>query len=166
MKGQGFKCALSAAGAAALLFAHPAEAAMGCWGPTDAAAAKVRDLQSRLMVASLRCHAIGKDVLTAYNGFVRENRATLQAANGVLKAQFTNGYGPQGESAYDSFATALANAYGGDATTPEICDGAAAAAQEAAAAAGDADKLIAIADRYGPLRELPGGICPTIFASR
>ena len=79
-------------------------------------AAKVRDLQSRLMVATLRCQAMGVDVAGAYNRFVAANRATLQGANGVLMAQFRAGSGARAQVHYDRFATALANIYGDDAT--------------------------------------------------
>src|SRR6185369_5742597 len=85
-------------GAAAMLLcvSMPANAVMGCWNPTQVAAAKVRDLQSRLMVATLRCQAMGADVTDAYNRFVRANRETIQGANAVLLAQFRSGYGSQG----------------------------------------------------------------------
>src|SRR5438067_1922942 len=101
--------------AAALLIAAPANAAT-CWKPEGAAAAKLRDLQSRLMVATLRCRAIGADIEASYSNFVRSNRQTIKAANDLLKAQFATG-DKAGERAYDSFATALANQYGGDPTT-------------------------------------------------
>jgi hypothetical protein len=149
--------------AAAMLLTAPAHAA-GCWKAEGAAAAKVRDLQSRLMVATLRCRAIGADIEASYGNFVRSNRETIQAANAILKAQFATG-DRVGERAYDSFATSLANQYGGDATTPEICQGAAAAADEAAAAGGELGKLLALADRLGPPPALPGGECPVSFAS-
>jgi hypothetical protein len=149
--------------AAAVLFAVPANAA-GCWKPEGAAAAKLRDLQSRLMVATLRCRAIGADIEASYGNFVRNNRQTIQSANGILKAQFATG-DKLGERAYDSFATALANQYGGGATTPEICAGTAAAAEDAAAAGGELDKLLAVADRLGPPPPLPGGECPISFAA-
>jgi hypothetical protein len=152
--------------AVALLAAQPAQAATGCWGPEQAAAAKVRDLQSRLMVATLRCQAMGLDKTAAYNDFVRENLTTLQAANGVLKAQFEQSFGKEGPDEYDRFATSLANAYGGDATSAGICDATAASEQEAAAAAGDIGKLIALADRFGPAPALPGGECPITFSQR
>ncbi|HEX4738918.1 MAG TPA: hypothetical protein VH331_15300 [Allosphingosinicella sp.] len=145
--------------AAALLATQPAQAAMGCWNAQQAAAAKVRDLQSRLMVAALRCRAIGIDVAGAYNDFVRRNRDALQATNGLIHARFETGYGQDADLYYDRFATSLANRYGGDATNGEICDEAASAAQEAAAAAGNLGKLLAIADRFGPAPELPGGAC-------
>jgi hypothetical protein len=149
--------------AAALLAAAPAQSA-GCWKAEGAAAAKVRDLQSRLMVATLRCRAIGADIESSYSAFVRSNRATIQAANGILKAQFATG-DLVGERAYDSFATALANQYGADPTTPETCRDAAAAADEAAAAGGELGKLLALSERLGPPTPLPGGECPVSFAA-
>ena len=153
------KAALAVSAAAALLAAQPAQAAMGCWDEQPTAAAKVRDLQSRLMVATLRCQAMGMDTTAAYNDFVRQNRTALQGANGLIKAQFDTGYGKDGATYYDRFATSLANKYGGDATNAQICNDTVAAAQEAAAAAGDLGKLVALADRFGPTPELPGGAC-------
>lgn len=149
--------------AAALLAATPASAA-SCWRPEGAAAAKVRDLQSRLMVATLRCRAIGTDIEPSYGAFVRSNRPAIQAANDLLKAQFATG-DQIGERAYDSFATLLANQYGADPTTPEICRSVAAAAEEAAAAGGELGKLLALADRLGPPPALPGGPCPVGFTA-
>jgi hypothetical protein len=159
---------LKAAAAAALIMlaaVEPASAQMACWNTEQAAAARVRDLQSRLMVATLRCRAIGEDVLAPYNAFVTVNRATLQAANGVLKAQFASGFGGDGERAYDSFTTSLANEYGAEATTAEICADTADAALEASEAAGDVGKLLAIAERLGAAPALPGGACPIRFSA-
>jgi hypothetical protein len=152
--------------AASLLYAQPASAAMACWDEHEAAAAKIRDLQSRLMVATLRCRAIGIDVLAAYNDFVRINRTTLQQANGVIKAQFDQGYGREGPRFYDSFTTAMANEYGGDATSGQVCDETLAIAAEAALAEGDVGRLVDLADRTGPSPELPGGVCPVTLTAR
>ena len=66
---------LGAAVALTLGGAVPAQAAMSCWNDTEVAAARVRDLQSRLMVDALRCRAFGIDILGAYNEFVRSNRS-------------------------------------------------------------------------------------------
>ena len=149
-----------------LCVSMPAHAVMGCWNPTQVAAAKVRDLQSRLMVATLRCQTVGADVTSAYNRFVRANRETIQGANAVLLAQFRSGFGSsQGETQYDRFATALANFYGGDATDPEVCADTIALADEATAAAGDISRLVAIEDRFGFASDLPGGECSLSFAS-
>ena len=166
MSGQMRKGGLFAAAAAMLCVGMPAHAVMGCWNSTQVAAAKVRDLQSRLMVATLRCQAMGADVSGAYNQFVRANRETIQGANAVLLAQFRTGFGSsQGETQYDRFATALANIYGGDATDRAVCADTGALAEEAAAANGDIGRLVAIEDRFGFSSDLPGGQCGYSFAS-
>jgi hypothetical protein len=152
--------------AVALVWAQPASAAMSCWEEHETAAAKIRDLQSRLMVATLRCRAIGIDVLTVYNDFVRINRSTLQEANGVIKAQFNRGYGRDGQHFYDRFTTAMANQYGADETSGQVCEDTAAIAEEAMAADGDVALLVELADRTGGSPELPGGICPATLTAR
>ena len=65
------------AGAMAICMPATAQAQAGCWNQTQVAAAKVRDLQSRLMVATLRCAAMGQDVAAAYNRFLAANRDWL-----------------------------------------------------------------------------------------
>ena len=165
MKNRALKGVLGLA-AAALVYAQPASAAMSCWNEHETAAAKIRDLQSRLMVATLRCRAMGIDVLTAYNDFVRINRSTLQEANGVIKAQFDRGYGRDGQRFYDSFTTAMANQYGADATSGQVCEETAAVAAEAVAAEGDVARLVELADRTGASPELPGGVCPVTLTAR
>jgi hypothetical protein len=166
MSGRIRKGRLLAAAALALGAAMPAQATMGCWNETQLAAAKVRDLQSRLMVSSLRCAAFGADITPAYNRFVVANRETIQGANRVLMAQFRSGYGAEADTQYDRFATALANAYGDDATDRDICAEMGAVADEAAAAAGDIDALVALEDRFGFVSaSLPGGRCGVTFAS-
>ena len=160
------KGGLCAAAATLLCVSMPAQAVMQCWNPTQVAAAKVRDLQSRLMVATLRCQTTGADMSGAYNRFVRANRETIQGANAVLLAQFRTGFGDhQGDSQYDHFATALANGYGAETTDAARCADAAALADEAAGADGDIGRLVAIEDRFGFSSELPGGQCAVSFAS-
>jgi hypothetical protein len=158
------KGGLSIAVATTCLAAQPAQAAMSCWNQQQTAAAKIRDLQSRLMVATMRCHAMGIDVLPAYNDFVRSNRSTIQAANGVIKAQFAQGFGSNAQNEYDQFTTRLANAYGADSTNVAICQQTASRAREAVAANGDLDRLLHIAEAMGPAPQLPGGECKVSFA--
>jgi hypothetical protein len=156
---------LGAATAASLCISVPAQAAMGCWNPTQVAAAQVRDLQSRLMVATLRCQAMGMDISAAYNRFIGANRTTIQGANAVLLAQFRNGFGSQAQTQYDRFATSLANLYGADATDRAVCAETSALADEAADAAGDVNALVAINGRLGFSSALPGGECRMSFAA-
>jgi hypothetical protein len=84
----------------------------------------------------------------------------------VIRAQFDRGYGPEGQRFYDSFATAMANQYGADATSGEICEETAAVAAEAVAARGDVARLVDLADRTGRSPELPGGVCPITLTAR
>jgi len=165
MRGQLRRRGLFASAAILLCIATPAQAVMGCWNETQVAAAKVRDLQSRLMVATLRCQAMGVNVSDAYNRFIAANRETIQGANGVIMAAFRAGHGGQAQTQYDRFATALANIYGDDATSQDVCAETAAAADEAAAAAGDIARLVTIANRLGAVPALPGGQCTVSFAS-
>ncbi len=165
MRGQYMKSGVVAAAVLALGVAMPAQATMTCWNETQLAAAKVRDLQSRLMVATLRCAAMGVDIAPAYNRFVVANRDTIQGANRIIMAQFRSGFGGQAQLHYDRFATALANAYGDDATDRTICADTATIAEEAAAAAGNVDALVALEDRFGFAPALPGGRCGVTFAA-
>src|SRR4029434_8133445 len=107
--------------ALALPSAAPAEAST-CWRPDDVAAAIVRNLQSQLMVAALRCRTTGLDVTPAYNRFVVANRSTLPRAHRLLMSQLTFWLGGDGAQAqYDQFATRLANAHGIDTTSRTRC---------------------------------------------
>ena len=164
----GLKKARAALVAGAMMICVPtaALAQEGCWNQTQVAAAKVRDLQSRLMVATLRCSAMGVDVAAAYNRFLAANRETIRGANAVLMGQFESAYGRQAQVQYDRFATALANVYGDDATSGSVCAETAVLAGEAAEAGGDIDALVAIEDRLGFVSALPGGQCTVSFAGR
>jgi hypothetical protein len=165
---RGLKGTRAAIVAGAMMICMPvtAQAQAGCWNPTQVAAAKVRDLQSRLMVATLRCSAMGVNVAEAYNRFLAANRETIRGANAVLMDQFASAYGRQAQVHYDRFATALANVYGDDATSHSVCAETAVLAGEAAEAGGNIDALVAIEDRLGFVSALPGGQCTVSFAGR
>ena len=152
------------AGAMMICVPATASAQAGCWNQTQVAAAKVRDLQSRLMVATLRCSAMGVNVAAAYNRFLAANRDTIRGANAVLMGQFQTVHGRQAQVHYDRFATALANIYGDDATNRSVCAETVVLAEEAASASGDIDALVGIADRLGFIAALPGGQCTVTFA--
>ena len=122
-----------------------------CWDGPSLAAARVRDLQTMLMAATLRCHAVGMDISAHYNGFVTARHAQLDLANAMIKGHFSR---EGGQTAYDHFATSLANAYGDASTTQAACDE---AAQTADDAAGSSDTLFALADqRSDPPQEIDG----------
>ncbi len=146
--------------AAIVSVSAPTLAQEKCWTSKEMAAARVRDLQSVLMVGALQCRTSGHDVLSGFNKFVVAGRATIVAKNDVLKARFVRLQGvKEGNRAYDAFTTALANAHalsgsvGGD-----FCKSMAAMADEATAAASGgqaSDALELIAERLG---ERPQGV--------
>ena len=99
-----FKPALAVA--AVLALAPPAlagEAAMTCISGEEAAAFRMRHLQSRLMVAALSCNQ-----QEAYNTFVEHFRNDLVNAGGRITSYFQRVGG--GQTALNKYITDLANA--------------------------------------------------------
>ncbi len=80
-----------------------------CWSESDVTAAKIRDMETMLMVASLRCRAGNPHMLSAYNAFVRQSRPALTRVNEQLRSHFAQS---GGLNAYDRYVTAIANRYG------------------------------------------------------
>ena len=131
-----------------------------CWQAEPASAARIRDLQTFLMVETLRCQVMGYNLTSEYNAFVKGNRTALGNANNSLKAFFIRADGPvYGQSSYDRFTTSLANAYGSSRTNAESCGSARAVAQEAALMSNSSEGLLMIADRQALAPNLPGGRC-------
>lgn len=159
------------AAAAALMISlgvGQAQAAAGdCWSAQTIAAAKVRDLQTMLMVAGLRCRGTGDDVLAGYNRFVASNRSAIVAVNDQLKTHFRTAYGSaEGQRRYDRFTTALANAYGAGGEGSANCADMARLAAEATAARGSSLTLASIVQARGIEPELPAQRCAVRIASK
>ncbi|RVT93084.1 hypothetical protein [Sphingomonas crocodyli] len=155
---------VGAAVAVAMLAGAPAGAA--CWSPEQTAAARIRDLQSQLMVSTLKCQVIHVDLTKEYNAFVGGNRTVIGTINTRLKTFFIRGEGPVGgQSAYDRFTTSLANAYGASKTNSTTCEEARALATEAAMMANSEEGLLLLADRAGIAPRLPGGRCETMASA-
>lgn len=104
-----FKASMTAALLASFMVSAPAQAA-GCWSATAVEAAKVRDLETMIMVSALRCRLGGTDFLGKYNQFIRSSRAALTEANDTLRAHFVAA--GSGLNGYDRYVTSLANRYG------------------------------------------------------
>lgn len=148
------------------LIAGEARAAGDCWSTQEISAARVRDLQSMLMVSALRCRTGGADVLASYNRFVAVNRSAIAGFNSTLKSYFTRTQGSvEGQRSYDRFTTALANSYGAGAGAGN-CREMASLASEAASAGGSAVRLIAIAESLGLDPELPMRRCSMSIAAK
>jgi hypothetical protein len=145
--------------AAGGLMASSAQAA-SCWNADEVSAANVRELQSMLMVAALRCQVAGHPMMDDYNKFVSSNRTAIGAMNDKLKGHFVRAQGPVvGQRGYDSFTTSMANSYGSASSTTEVCASAAAVAREGALMAGSVEGLLLIADRQGVAARLTDGRC-------
>ncbi len=145
----------------AALAAAPVQA--GCWSIEDASAARIRDLQSMLMVAALRCQAAHFDISGDYNGFVSDNRTAIIAANDALKRHFIRQAGAvEGQAAYDRFTTRLANAYGAARSTAGDCAMAGVIARDARMMANDRAGLLLVADHAGLNTMVEGGVCQPV----
>lgn len=150
------KSTVAAAAILSILSTTAAQASTSCWGGRELSAAHVRQMQTMLMVATLRCRAARIDISPEYNGFITAQNPAITAANMVIKQHFAQAGGAQSD--YDRFATSLANGYGDDDTSAASCAEAAALAHEAAAVtdAGALDRVVAA--RLFPAA-LPGGLC-------
>jgi len=138
-----------------------------CWSVQEISAAKVRDLQSMLMVAGLRCRFSSVDVLFSYNKFVNANRTAIVEVNSRLKTHFNLAYGPiEGQRSYDRFTTALANVYGAAGSGDEGCRDMEELAESAAAANGSDVALLAVAEQRGIQPELPTLRCEMTLAAK
>ncbi|GAB5481442.1 MAG: hypothetical protein Pars92KO_11990 [Parasphingorhabdus sp.] len=137
-----------------------------CWTPAAADAAHVRDLQSRLMVAALRCVKSEHDVLPHYNRFVRDKKPVLKLGNGILRGHFAKGRNKkQAMKHYDRYAVSLANKYGAGSGDLSECKTMKDLANSAADSDGKLSSLVNISQFHGLSPNLPGGRCGIVIAS-
>lgn len=149
---------------AAILFSSQAQAA--CWTEGQASAARVRDMETMLMVSSLRCRLAGVDFLAAYNQFVRNARPALTEVNEVLRGHFVEGVGAvRALDAYDRYVTGIANRYGGGAAGMD-CQDLSNLLSDAKEEGNHLARLDRLAIKAGVQPDLPGGRCPRNMASR
>jgi hypothetical protein len=155
------------AAAAAMMAVLPIAAQAGCWTSGDIDAARVRDLQTGLRIASERCEASGHGAAAAYDAFLSSNSRAVAAMNQRLKARFVTAYGGQeGMRRFADFTASLASAYQGQEVTAQTCAGIVALSREAAASDGSVAGLLRIADRVEVAPSLPGGACSAVYATR
>jgi hypothetical protein len=133
--------------------AVPAQAR--CWNEREVAAAQVREMQTMLMVAALRCRAAHIDISADYGTFVIAQKDAIDRANLVIKTHFAQSGGQQAD--YDRFATSLANGFGDDDTTEASCAEAVHLAHDGAIIAADALEALASARVFPAV--LPEGAC-------
>ncbi len=134
-----------------------ASATAGCWTQAEVAAAKVREMQTRLSVAAKACAAGGVDIAPTYNKFLATKRNALSLVDERLRNHFLAAGGDLGDQAYARYNAALELAYGAATASGDSCAEAATLAKEAAGSRGD---LIAVADREVTVATLPSSVCP------
>jgi hypothetical protein len=149
--------------AATAIIAAPAHA--GCWKADQVAAAKVRDLETMLMVSALRCRAQG-NMLARYNKFVVNARAALIQVNDTLRDHFSESVGAgHALNAYDGYVTRVANRYGAGADGLS-CDDLSSITDAAVSERPSFEALAALAERAGVQPLLDGGQCAVTIARR
>ena len=132
-----------------------------CWNDAAVSAAKVRDLETMLMVSALRCKTADNAMLMQYNRFVRASRPALAAVNETLRAQFASA---GGLNAYDRYVTAIANRYGAGAEGLS-CNDMTSILSAAEAEGGSSAGLARLANDAGVEPRLDGGRCTKVIAA-
>ena len=93
--------------------------AAACWEAEEYEAARMRDLQTVLMVSALKCGRADPSMPGAYNRWVGRAKDKLVAGEQKLLAHFVR----EGDKArYDKFTTALANRYSEYAEDAKFCE--------------------------------------------
>jgi hypothetical protein len=147
--------ALCAAVSAICTVSIATSASAGCWTQAEVAAAKVREMQTRLAVAAKACGG-SVDILPSYNKLLTMKKNALSVVDDRLRGHFLQS-SEMGERDYARYNAALELAYGAATASGDSCAEAAALAKEAASSHGD---LIAVADREVTVATLPSSVCP------
>ena len=92
------------------MFVQPAQA---CWTNAAQDAAKIKHLNTMLMVTALRCRNTADNFLPHYNRFVAKHNGLIGSQNNVLKSHLAATYGSGGAlNALDRMSIGYANSYG------------------------------------------------------
>lgn len=135
---------------------------------TDAAyqSVQIRDVETMLMVATLRCRLVGVDFAGAYNQFVRDKKVVLNTASSDMRNLFIKNYGSaRAEGAYDDYMTKVANGFGGG-NDGLNCQDYAAIVQAASTTASTREGVVSLANSVGSAPRLPWTRCGTSIASK
>jgi alpha-D-ribose 1-methylphosphonate 5-triphosphate diphosphatase PhnM len=152
---------LRVAAAVALSAVSVTSAQAACWNDAAVSAAKVRDLETMLMVSALRCRASDNAMLKQYNRFVVTSRSALASVNQTLRDHFA---GSGGLNAYDRYVTSIANRYGAGADGLG-CDDMTSILSAAEAEGGSLAGLTRLANDAGVEPRLSGERCAKTYAA-
>lgn len=97
----------------AVVAAITVQPAQACWTNASQDAAKIKHLNTMLMVTALRCRNTPDNFLPHYNRFVIKHNALIGSQNNVLKSHLSQTYGAGGAvNALDRMSIGFANSYG------------------------------------------------------
>lgn len=97
----------------AVVAAMSVQPAQACWTNASQDAAKIKHLNTMLMVTALRCRNTPDNFLPHYNRFVIKHNALIGSQNNVLKSHLSQTYGAGGAlNALDRMSIGFANSYG------------------------------------------------------
>lgn len=104
---------LRKAALAAVVTAMSVQPAQACWTNAAEDAAKIKHLNTMLMVTALRCRNTSDNFLPQYNRFVTKHNALIGSQNNLLKTHLAKTHGARGaEGALDRLSIGYANNYG------------------------------------------------------
>jgi hypothetical protein len=133
-----------------------------CWTADAEDAARIRTMETMLMVGALRCRSSSRGFLTDYNKFVAQSRPALVRVNQTLRMHFA----PSGGiDAYDRYVTSIANRYGAGVQGLD-CRDMSSILKAASAERGSYAGLSRMARSTAVSPDLRGGRCPTKVAAR
>jgi|GEM_PF-1316776 hypothetical protein len=97
----------------AVMVALSSQPAHACWTNAAQDAAKIKHLNTMLMVTALRCRNTPDNFLPHYNRFVTKHNSLIGSQNAALKGHLAQTYGARGaEGALDRMSIGFANSYG------------------------------------------------------
>jgi hypothetical protein len=148
------------------LMASGAARAVPCWDAPAVAAAQISELETMLLVTSLRCRAAGFDFHESYERFTEVYRSPFRAAQRVLRAHFGADISVDGRRAYDSYLISVANFYGAGTTDAATCNAFETVNGELGSAAAQPGLLPLIAMEMLPDPQINGPRCPAVEVVR
>jgi hypothetical protein len=80
-----------------------------CFTPQEASAHHVRQVQTEMMVAALKCRHHSQELPKQYNSFVTKFNKPLSENAKTLKSFFARAYGKDQSREFDTYITSLAN---------------------------------------------------------
>lgn len=148
----------------AVVAAITVQPAQACWTNAANDAAKIKHLNTMLMVTALRCRNTSDNFLPQYNRFVSKHNALIGSQNNLLKSHLAKTHGARGaEGALDRLSIGFANSYGmghkklGCRDLKQLAASLSTSNHGVATMALEADKAV-------DHRSLPGARCPTKVA--